>query len=224
MLPGRSAAQAEVLGLNPYNENSPPERRAIFTIIFPRRETYQTCEPRGLLPSVSKAPFFSHSTPVRPKGGQSGVQGFSPAKIARLNGELFSQSFSPAGKPTRPASREARCRAATLGHMPNGIAQLLPAPLDGQSGVQDFSPAKIARLNGELFSQSFSPAGKPTRPASREARCRVAALGHMPKTVSPNSCPPLWAGSPGCRGTAPAHLRMALYFSAQVACTLSMAF
>ena len=29
MLPGRPAAQAEVLGLNPYNENSPPERRAI---------------------------------------------------------------------------------------------------------------------------------------------------------------------------------------------------
>ena len=149
--------------------------------------------------------------------------GSTPTKIARLNGELFSQSFSSAGKPTRPASHEAFRRVAALGHMPNGIAQLLPAPLGGQSGVQGFSPAKIARLNGELFSQSFSPAGKPTRPASREARCRVAALGHMPNGIV-QRLSARRAGRPGCRGTAPAHLRMALYFSAQTACTFSMAF
>ena len=115
---------------------------------------------------------------------------------------------------TRPASREARCRAAVT-PQPTCFTSNSPAPYGRGVGCRGAAPAKSQRrftstlafiasheacCRMAVFAMQVT--GIHTRPASREARCR-AAVTPQPTCFTSNSPAPYGRGV-GCRGAAPA--------------------
>ena len=150
---------------------------------------------------------------------QSGVQGRCPCKKnqRRFTSTLaFMAVFAMqvTGIHTRPASREARCRAAVT-PQPTCFTSNSPAPYGRGVGCRGAAPAKSQRrftstlafiasheacCRMAVFAMQVT--GIHTRPASREARCR-AAVTPQPTCFTSNSPAPYGRGV-GCRGAAPA--------------------
>ena len=161
------------------------------------RKPHQTGEPRGLSPSGGKTPanLLSLQYP-RAHRARCGVQGFSPAKCQRdfkstpaflVSHEACRRmavfSIQLAGSYTRPASREARCRAAVKPR-PTCFPSSTPAPYGRGVGCR----------------------GSP--PAASRGTCRATAVKPQPTRMSPYAPARLRRavrkGAQPLRGTAPA--------------------
>ena len=99
--------------------------------------------------------------------------------------------FNKQGKHTRPASREARCRAAVKPRPSSMSVERPPRPMDAMWGQGALPLVRAMRPVAEWRSFLFNKQGKHTRPASSEARCR-AAVKPRPSSMSPYAPARLW--------------------------------
>ena len=83
-------------------------------------------------------------------------------------------AMQPAGSRTRPASREACRRAAVKPPAKSHVPRAAPAPYGRGTGSRSTAPCASHEACRRMAVYAMQPAGSHTRPASREARCRVA--------------------------------------------------
>ena len=110
------------------------------------------------------------------------------------------------GNYTRPASREARCRAAVT-PQPSCFPSSTPAPYGRGVGCRGSPPAASRRACRPTAVCARRQTGNHTRPASREACCRTAVTPQPSRF--PSSTPAPYGRGVGCRGTPPAASREA---------------
>ena len=110
------------------------------------------------------------------------------------------------GNRIRPASREARCRAAVT-PQPSCFPSSTPAPYGRGVGCRGSPPAASRRACRPTAVCARRQTGNHTRPASREA-CRRAAVTPRPSRF-PSSTPAPYGRGVGCRGSPPAASRRA---------------
>ena len=107
--------------------------------------------------------------------------------VARRRSFLFNKQ----GEHTKPASREACCRAAVKPRPSSMSVERPPRPMDAMWGQGALPLVRAMRPVAEWRSFLFNKQGKHTRPASREARCR-AAVKPRPSSMSPYAPARLW--------------------------------
>ncbi len=99
--------------------------------------------------------------------------------------------FNKQGNHTRPASREARRRAAVKPRPSSMSVERPPRPMDAMWGQGALPLVRAMRPVAEWRSFLFNKQGNHTRPASREA-CRRAAVKPRSTFMSPYAPARLW--------------------------------
>jgi len=99
--------------------------------------------------------------------------------VARRRSFLFNKQ----GEHTKPASREACCRAAVKPRPSSMSVERPPRPMDAMWGQGALPLVRAMRPVAEWRSFLFNKQGNHTRPASREA-CRRAAVKPRPNRIS----------------------------------------
>ena len=111
--------------------------------------------------------------------------------------------FNKQGNHTRPASREARRRAAVKPRPSSMSVERPPRPMDAMWGQGALPLVRAMRPVAEWRPFLFNKQGNHTRPASREAR-RRAAVKPRPNRISLYAPARPWRAVRGCRGSPPA--------------------
>ena len=139
--------------------------------------------------------------PARQRRAVRGQGALPLVRAMRPVAEWRSFLFNKQGKHTRPASREACCRAAVKPRPSSMSVERPPRPMDAMWGQGALPLVRAMRPVAEWRSFLFNKQGKHTRPASREARCR-AAVTPQPSRMSFECSRALWARS-GVQGVTP---------------------
>ena len=166
-------------------------------------ELYQTGEPRGLLPSGGKTPAKLHvcrASPA-PYGRGVGSRGNAPCASRRACRPTAVFTIQATWSYTKPASREARRRAAVKPRPSSMSVERPPHPMGAGWGQGALPLVRAMRPVAEWRSFLFNKQGEHTKPASREARCR-AAVTPQPSRMSFECSRALWARS-GVQGVTP---------------------